>query len=343
MSSIEASSPAHYIIPNESGYFPAGSDSVATLASIDNVALHQIRPRQDDISDKPLAAGTLTLRDPDDGTADDVALVGRCGETLFYVMNDDAVTKRKESEFLLMLPEDCLLLDMANCSDEDILQVEGLLAARTKFHDETSAVAYPPGLPEDSVSRSMFRASSQLSRMAIKAGEVGASKIDAYGEKKRGEIAEGKDVKIGKTSLTLAKGTRKVAETTLTVAETISSKVSDTLSGKVGKAAVPKESDSAGKKKARSLLLASAMSYAEIGNGASEAYETLVKSAQSQATSFVAKKYGREAAELARHTTGAAVNFGRAALTTKRVVNVKKVVKSAVKQRVKQEIKNAVR
>ncbi len=64
--------PVHYCIPNEEGYFPAGSS---------------------DSTDPLLAQGTLTLCDPDAGTADDIALVGRCGDALFYVMVDDAATK----------------------------------------------------------------------------------------------------------------------------------------------------------------------------------------------------------------------------------------------------------
>jgi hypothetical protein len=64
-------------------------------------------------------------------------------------------------------------------------------------------------------------------------------------------------------------------------------------------------------KKARSLLLASTLAYAEIGHGASEGYEMMVKSAQSQATAYVAKKYGQSAAELCRHTAGAAAKDAR--------------------------------
>lgn len=348
--------PPHYRIPQESGYFPACSDELnALVAKIDNAKLYRINPapRHGKLSDEPLTAGTLTLHDPAAGTADEVALVCQCGDTIFYVMNDDAVTKTSDSGFILMLPKDCIVMDLAECLDSDRLQVEALLAARTKFHDEaaidesqTSAIKkndYPGSLPDDFVSKNMFRASVKVAQLTVSAAEIGASKIDAYGEKKKEKVTEReKDVKVGKTSIMLAKGTRNVSEKVYTVTERVSGKISDVLGGKVGRAAAIKEGDSGTKKKARSFLLASTISYAEIGQGASEGYELMVKSAQAQATSYVAKKYGKEAAELARHTAGAAANFGRAALTAQRVVDVKKLVKSAGKQMVKETIKNSI-
>jgi len=369
--SPSSSSPAHYRIPDEPGYFPAGSDDAGAIGiEIEKATLYprgptlyRIHPpstetkddgdngdksgKDDDKGDDPLASGTLTLRDPDAGTADDVVLVGRCDETLFYVMGDDAVTKVSATEFLLMLPEDCILMDLTGCADEEILKVEGLFAARTKFHDETASTAdstkeYPDELPDDAVSKALFRASVKVAQLTVSMGEMGASKIEAYGEKKKESVTETKDVKVGKTSIAIAKGTRAAAEKTHEVAETISGKISDVLGGKVGRAAAMKEGEGSTKKKARSLLMASTIAYGEVGRGASEGYELMVQSAQQQATSFVAKKYGMEAAELVRHTAGAAANFGRAALTARRVVNVKKVVKSAGKQMVKETIKNSL-
>lgn len=370
--SIDA--PIHYCIPNEQGYFPAGSaDAAALLVSIENATLLQTYPETDD---PLLASGTLTLRDPDAGTADDVALVGRCGDTLFYVMAEDATTKTSEFEFVLMLPKNCIVIDLTKCATDkaSVLRVEGLLAARTKFHDESvaggqsssialvaaapvnavveqqlpnnnsssSALIYPENLPNDSISRSMFWASSHASKMIVRAGELGASKIDSYGEKKKEAITESKDVKVGKNSMMLAKATRSVSEKTYTVTEKVSGKISDFLGGKIGRAVAVKDNDSARMKKARSLLLASTLSYAEIGSGASEGYELMVKSAQMQATDYVARRYGQSAAELCRHTAGAATNFGRAALTARRIVDVKKVMKSAGKTMVKEGIKTTL-
>lgn len=100
------------------------------------MTIYQIHPPQGGgKSDESLASGTFTLRDPAAGTADEVALVGQCNDTLFYVMNDDAITKSSDSEFMLMLPEDCILIDLTGCSEADVLQVEGLFAARIYTKD----------------------------------------------------------------------------------------------------------------------------------------------------------------------------------------------------------------
>jgi hypothetical protein len=346
-----ADEPLHYTIPNEQGYFPAGSEeAVALLAEIKNATLYQVHPRFGKTLDGPLASGTLTLRDPDDGTADDVVLVGQCGDALFYVMADDATKKTSDFEFVLMLPDDCIVVDLTECGKDNVRIVEALLAARTKFHDESadlakpptySGIIYPENLPDDSVSRSMFYASRTVSQILVKAGELGASKIDSYGEKKKDGITKSKEVKVRQSSITLAKATRGVSERTFAVTESVTGKISDFIGEKLGKACSVKSGDSATKSKARTLLLASVLSYGEIGNGASECYEKVVKSAKSQATAFVAAKYGKSAAELCRHTAGAATNFGRAALTARRVVDPKKLIKSVAKHAVKESIKES--
>ena len=351
-----ADEPLHYTIPNEEGYFPAGSDeAVALLAEIKNATLYQVHPRFGKTLNGPLASGTLTLRDPDAGTADDVVLVGQCGDALFYVMADDATKKSSDFEFVLMLPEDCIVIDLTECGKANVVRVEALLAARTKFHDECAAVLdeasakpttssgiiYPDNLPDDSVSRSMFWASRKVSQILVVAGELGASKIDSYGEKQKDGITESKEVKVRQSSITLAKATRKVSERTFAVTESVTGKISDFIGEKLGKACSINSGDSATKSKARTLLLASVLSYGEIGNGASECYENVVKSAKSQTTAFVAAKYGQSAAELCRHTAGAATNFGRAALTARRVVDPKKLIKSVAKHAVKESIKES--
>ena len=90
----------------------------------------------------------------------------------------------------------------------------------------------------------------------------------------------------------MAKATRRVSDTTLRVSIKVSDKISNVIGGGVGKAVVPKQSDSASKKKARELLLASTIAFDEVSGGVTEGYELMVQAAKSQATGFVAKKYG---------------------------------------------------
>lgn len=349
--------PSHYKIPNENGYFPAAADgnNGGFVLSCEPVTLYQIHPRYyphgsvQDFADGPLATGVLTLRDPDDGTAEEVALVGTCADIIFYVTVDDVVTKTRDTEFVLLLPKDCIVVDLGGVEDaEKIHAVMNVLAARMKFRDDTlvkkdaneKEIVYPEALPDDAASRVMYRASSTIASMIVEASKKGAEMIDDYGDKKRQNITETKEVKMGKGSKGLAKSARGASVEALSLVTKVSEKISDVVGSKVGKAAAIKEGDTEKKKKARTLLLASSIAYGEIADGASEGYEMVVKAAQDQATSFVATKYGEDAADVARHTAGATINFGRAALTARRVVNVKKIAKSAGKNMIKETIKS---
>jgi len=55
-----------------------------------------------------LAKGRFALLDPSPGTPSDVALIGNCGDTIFYVMNDDATIKVSRNAYNLLLPKDCI-------------------------------------------------------------------------------------------------------------------------------------------------------------------------------------------------------------------------------------------
>lgn len=243
--------PSRYEIPNEPGYFPAGSDDIGAVASLEKVTIYKINPDQYckgelEKGEKALASGKLTWRDPDGGTADDVVLVGECTVTenpdrrqpdvedviVFYLMMDDATTKVSEKEFVLLLPKECILLDFTECTDvRMILHMEGLLAARTKFHDQTSDlitvegapeeeeggkvkqdVKYPEELPDDALSRAIFRTSLQISSLIVSASKVGAEKIDSYGEKKRESVTNTKEIKVTKSSIIAAKAARSASE-----------------------------------------------------------------------------------------------------------------------------------
>jgi len=342
-------------IPNESGYFPTGTNSEQPLVIASGVTLHQIHPKYKNRREKAIASGTLTLRDPAAGTASEVALVGECNGTCFYVMNDDATTKVSPKEFVLMLPDDCILMDLGNVPPEQdgvILHVEGLLAARTLFHDDSdkamqenrdrSGVDYRSLVPDDRVSRSMYGASRWVADMIVTVSEKGSKQIEKCGQARTASITETME------PIEVSKNTKKVAETVYSVSKKtnkFSDKISDKLSKSVGKSIgkrlAVKQNDSSRSKQGKGLVLTSSLCYSEVSDGIGIAYENIVKSAKGEATSFVAKKYGEDAAQLARHTTGATVNFGRTALTARRVVNVKQMVKSNAKHLAKASVKKS--
>lgn len=335
--------PSHFEIPNEIGYFPAAaSTQVASIPA----TLYQMHPNYDKAVDHPICSGTLVLSDPDDGTANEVALVGECSGISFYILSDDATTRTSETDYMLLLPNDCLMVDVTGASPEQVLHFEALLAARTKFHDETATqgeIVYPEILPNDKVSRGIYRTSTCMSRMIVGASGKVAKGIHAYGEKKRDSIVEPQEKQVSNASIKMAKATRRVSDTTLRVSLKVSDKISSVIGGGVGRAVAVKEGDSGPKRKARELLLASTIAMDEVSGGVTEGYELMVQAAKAQATSYVSAKYGESAAELARHTAGSAVNFGRTALTARRIVNVKKIAKSAGKSAVKTAIKQSLR
>lgn len=264
--------PSHYEIPNECGYFPAAASSTI-VASIHPATLYQMHPDYDKKLDHPIATGTLTLSDPAEGTADEVALVGDCDGLLFYILCEDATTRTSETDFMLLLPHDCILVDVTGAEPETTLHLEALLAARTQFHDETkqassdNELVYPEILPDDVVSRGMYRTSKFVSRMIVGASGKVSKSIEAYGEKKRDGITAMQEKQVGKTSIKMAKATRRASDVSLRVSTKVSEKISDVIGGGVGRAVSIKEGDAAPKRKARQLLLASTIAIGEVNEG----------------------------------------------------------------------------
>lgn len=331
-------------IPGEEGYFPTGTNDEGLVSC--EAKLFQIHPKYGK-QGKPIASGELILQDPHAGTADEVELVGLCDGISFFVKSGDAATKVSPTDFVLMFPDDCIGLDLEDAAPADVLRVEGLLAARMKFHDESMMSSGKSEnddlVPDDGACRSMYRMSKWMAAGIVKSSEMGAKKIEAHGEKKRSSITEMQEKQVSKSTIKAAKNLRSVSEKTNAVATKLSDKLSEKVGSSVGKHAVPKGSDSKMKTKARQVLLTLSLAHSEVSDGAREGYNIMTQAAKEETTSFVAAKYGAEAAELARHTTGAVANFGSAALTARRIVNVKKVVKSGVKQMAMQEVKAWVR
>lgn len=322
-------------IPDEDGYFPTGASTALLLCE---ARLFQMHPKYKIKRTRPIASGFLTLRDPSDGTASEVVIVCECNGTSFYIKSDDATKKIGPTEYMLLLPDDCIGVDLADDTDPEVsLHFEALLAARTLFHDESlkeknQKVEYPDQLPHDKVSKTMWKVSVCASKFIVNTSDKAANKIEDYGQKKTASVTDMQERQVNKSHIKMAEKTRRVSEKTSEGVEMITGKLSDMIGGSVSKHTTVSEKDSKTKKNVKKFLLASAISYGEVSDGAGEGYSIMAKQAQREAVGFVAKKYGEEAADLARHTAGAAVNFGSAALTARRVVNVKKIVKSSAKK-----------
>ena len=328
-------------IPDEEGYFPTGAASV--LLSCE-AQIFQMNLQFATKIVEPISSGTLTLSDPSPGTVSEVALVCECNGIIFYVTNDDATKKISTTEFMLLLPADCIGVHLAEHTPEaSMLLFEALLAARTKFKDESEEIqrkemVYPEALPDDNISRAMYRMSKWTSNMVSKGSVNGAKQIENLGQKKRSTIANVHEKKVKESHIKLAKGARKTSEFTLKGVNIATDAIASTIASVVGKHAVSKEGDSDKKKRSRQILISSSIAYGEFSDSVGEAYSVMAKSAQKEAVSFVAEKYGKDASELVRHTAGATFNFGKAALTSRRIVNVKAIAKKIAKEKAKSVI-----
>jgi hypothetical protein len=346
-------------IPDEKGYFPVASLESRTLSLGPNTKIHQLLKKSHEYRRRStqhtegtlLCCGTMLISDPVDGTPDAVMIVGTCDETCFYVTNDDATVKVSPTEFVVLLPEDCLSInfDSEFTSDDEILLFEGTLAARTKFHDDSEGVAEATMrrslVPDGKMSQSVYTSAVWMADQLVTASHHGSQYISSMGERQRQstERAE-KPIKVSAAARNSAKAIRGVAKASYKIVSAVTDTVSNVVGGAIAKTLVPPpdrdgkpgKSDSA----LKSSLLTATLAFSEVSEGVDLGYEKMVRSAKDEATSFVAHKYGHEAAELARHTTGATANFGRAALTARRIISVKTIAKSSAKVALRQSITN---
>merc|ERR1712038_2056706 len=329
-----------FTIPGEEGYFPTGTKD-EYLVRCASTKIYQFVPiggTIDTKSGKLLAEGPLTLRDPSPGTPEEVVLIGECEGIIFYLKKDDATVKLSNDDFVLFLPDECIGVNLGSKEEEIVkLHVEGLLAYRTTFcedlkkEDEFADAS-------DKQFQTMVLMSQWLAEQIVRGSEYSAKKIEKYGEHKRSQITETKEVKVSSTTMKAAKVTKKVAKGTNKVVNKVSDSISGVIGSAISNAVTPKSTDSKRKEKGRSLLLATTKSVVEVLDGISEGCSNLSASMKQESTAYVEAKYGKEAGELARHTAGATINFGEAVLVTQRVINPKSVLKSGVKEAVKKTI-----
>jgi len=355
-----------YIIPKENGYFPTGyvNNELVSTAGSSPVQLYQIHPsyaRHDgngstegEVNFPLIAEGNLVLLDPSPGTPSDVALIGNCGDTVFYVMNDDATVKVSRNTYNLLLPKDCIRIQFAeDVADELLLHVEGLLAARTKFVDKSTESGTTAGggergadrhlVPKGRVSQSVYSLSVLMASGIVSVSKKGSEKIRAYGESKRSGVTETKETEIGAGALATASAARKAAGATNKIVGKIGTRISKSIGGALATTIHVTENDSKTKRRGKRYLTASALAFSEVSDAVGEGYDELSVATKNEAAEFIAAKYGREAGDFCRQTVGAAVNFGKAALTVRRILDLKCVIKEGAKVAAAETIKNSTR
>ena len=212
-------------------------------------------------------------------------------------------------------------------------------------------------IPDDKLHQSIYQSSVWISKQIVRLSEVGAKQLGIHGEQHRSSIRSSfnnnkseKDtgeednatsensVKVHPKAIQTASHIRRLSKDVYRITEKVSDTISNFVGDKLGNAVTGKTTDGQSARSARQILRTSVLAYGEVTDGVSEGYDILARATKREATAYVAVKYGEEAADLARHTLGATINFGKTALTMRRVLNVKKVVSSSAKTAVKQSL-----
>lgn len=348
-----------YTIQNEQGFFPTGSSQESLISNL-NVKLYQMHPNCSstslpnnlESSESILAEGILKLSDPAPGIPSEVVLIGECDGILFYIMKDDVVLKLSSRIYTLLLPEDCISISLPeDASDEAVLYMEGIFAARAKFVDKSDQISADTEgntlqednedlVPDDKISKSMYKFSLIMAKQIDKASQAGANYITKYGEQKRSNVTESTEMKVSSTSLYATRILKKAGKITHKTVDKVGNSVTNTIGGKMAKFLVIKESDGKIKRINKRFWMTSGLVFSNISNSAAEGYLLLLSATRDEAVEYVTAKYGHDASELARQTFGATIHFGKAALSARRILNVKEIMKESAKIALKGEKKD---
>lgn len=326
-----------------------------------------------------LAEGLFTLRDPAHGTPSEVALIGECNGILFYVKQDDTIVKTSSNEFAIIFPEDCIAIHILNDestsdeikkeNDSKLLHLEALFAARTNFLDKTHQVSDATVdtniesdidndikfMMDNKVSKKMFKFSKYMSKNINNVGVSGANYIANYGEVKRNQFLEKSEKQtststdnntntasnreVSPTVLYAAGALHKAGKVTNKVVQAVGTNVSNVIGKTMAGTLTLKENDSNFTKNNKKVALSSALVFYNLANSTTQAYRLMANAAKEETVEYMNVKYGRDASELARKTMGASIEFGEAALSARRFLNVKQIVKASAKVALKESIK----
>ena len=117
-----------------------------------------------------------------------------------------------------------------------------------------------------------------------------------------------------------------------TIGTTISHQAGKVIASKIQ----IKQKDSKWKQVGKKVVLTSALAMSEIVDGASEGLDILSNAAKKESIAYISDKYGKDAGELARNTFGATYYFGKATLSARRVLDVKKMLEASATEAVKE-------
>jgi len=326
-----------------------------------------------------LAEGSFILRDPAPGTPSEVVLIGQCNGILFYVKQDDTIVKISSHEFAILFPEDCIAIHISQNSnipnkkkeedDSMLLYMEALFAARTNFLDKSLPISYATVdtndnsdidddvnfIMDNKVSKSMFKFSKYVGKKINSAGASGADYITNYGEAKRNQFLEKSETQnftsmnsntsntsnreVSPTILYAAGALHKAGKVTNQAVQIVGTNVSNVIGKSMAGTLTLKENDSNFTKNNKKVALSSALVFYNLANSTTAAYRLMANAAREETVEYMNVKYGKDASQLARKTIGASIEFGEAALSARRFLNVKQIAKASAKVALKESLK----
>mmetsp|Transcript_18583 Transcript_18583/g.74688 ORF Transcript_18583/g.74688 Transcript_18583/m.74688 type:complete len:307 (+) Transcript_18583:412-1332(+) len=281
-----------------------------------------------------------------------VSFIGSCGDLRFYLKPSDHCIRIAPNTYLFMVAEDCLGLELKNPKEDTIWNFESFLNKNTSFlvEEDPDAVLTAQDFlniprddmyPQDKTSQSIMKMTGWLCHAIVKTGHGTASTVHKYGEKKIAEIpAEGESEDLPENYAKNAQRARKVTKKMSDVVNKISDKVSHKFGDKMVKHVEVQEGDSESKVWMRQVAASSLLAYAEVSDAVAQGYVEVVKASKEEGQAYAETKYGENAKETVRHGTATAANVGKTAYATRRIVSVRKIVKSNAKYAAQKGIEN---
>ncbi|KAJ8909214.1 hypothetical protein NDN08_005906 [Rhodosorus marinus] len=330
--------------------FPRANESAKPLFE-GNASIFQVHPRYG--KGTLLAEGAVKFMSPVAGeNMDQVSLIASCGDLRFYLKPFDHCVRISPNMYLFMMAEDCLGLELKNPKEDTVWNFESFLNKNTNFLVEEDPDAMLTAkdflniprddmYPQDKTSQSIMKMTGWLCHSIVKTGHGTASTVHKYGEKKIAEVpAEAGSEDLPENYAKNAQKARTVTKKMSDVVNKISEKVSHKFGDKVTKHIEVQEGDSDNKMRMRQIAASSLLAYAEVSDAVAQGYVEVVQAGKEEGQAYAEKKYGQNAKETVRHGTATAANVGKTAYATRRIVSVKKIVKSNAKYAAQKGVEN---
>jgi hypothetical protein len=286
----------------------------------------------------------------------EVRMIGECDGVIFYLSDEDAIS---QPEVTLMI-----CVPIAACTKNNLHQagkivvedrIELIHRDICTLNDHSKHAKFTTGkleenienlIPDDALNQAIYQSSIWIAKQIVLFSEAGAKQVEYHGEQWRCTIIRPVDgilqteeqkyecdssLNVHPEVVQQASYIRSFSKTVRNFVEQVSESVSNFLGILIGCCIAEKPTDGETTRYCRHLLRTTVLSCGEISEGVEEGFDIFARAAKREVTSCVAIHYGRDAADVTRHTLGTSINLIKTAITVRRVLNAKKVARSSIK------------